>query len=180
MESKKLKEGEKVNVAMHGEHVVINTEMIHYEVEIKCESEDAGSWVENPSGGGNGLGHTEIKYKNCSIKAPSYFSGCTVSSVVSYPSKMELISDEGKGEVKLTPAEGTKFAVFTFAGCTHSGLDVGHDLTGYDYGLFNNTASRLEFTKRTSNPMQFSGEEAAWITTLGVTTEGGGYIKAAE
>jgi hypothetical protein len=172
-------QGEKTNIVAHGKPVVLSTDALGVSTKFECASEDVGGSIENGSGGAAGSGHIEIRYSSCTVKLGKSESseGCSVSEVANYPSKIALVSVEGKAEAKLTP-EKEKFASFTFAGskCFYAGIT--YKLLGAAYAIVNNASSQLEFNAATSTELKLGGTEATQTTTATIELEGGGHIQS--
>jgi hypothetical protein len=171
----KLKQGEKVNITAHPTHVVMEKVTLGgATVKIECEAEMSGSWLENPSGGGAGIGHTEIKYSGC---AQTGLPGCKITGTKSYPASVEMVST---GEIELK-SESSWFAGFILGGCTPTGLNGEYFLGGTDYGWIDSVPkSQFEFTAGLSASMTFAGNKMKWIGTFEVEKEGGGTILGGE
>ena len=180
-ESSKLKEAEKTTIVAKGNPIAITATINGIKGTLNCETEVTNASLENPSGGGNGLGNAEVKYKGC--KAEGNWSSCTVTPGSAVATKLALTTFEGKAQAWLTAKEGSTLASFTFSGCGPTealkGLNATRDLTETMRGLYANSTSKIEFnSETTAEGMRLSGSKATAVGSIGLETTAGGYVRA--
>src|SRR5262249_32932413 len=159
-ESVLLKEAEKTSIKAIGNPLAITSTMGGVKGTLNCETEVTNASLENPSGGGVGIGNAELKLKGC--KTESGWSICKVTAGSAVAEKLELSTSEGKAYALITPKEGTTLASFTFAECVLSGT---YTFTGTLRGLYSNANSKIEFSAETEGNLLKLG--AAKATPVG-------------
>jgi hypothetical protein len=174
-ESLHLKEAEKTSIKAIGNPLAITASIGGVKGTLNCETEVTNASLENPSGGGVGLGSAELKFKGC--KAESGWSTCKVTPGSAVAEKLELSTSEGKAYALLTPKSGETLGSFTFAEC--GGLSGTRNLTGTLRGLYSNANSKIEFSSETEgNLLKLSGNKATPVGSIGLETSAGGYVRA--
>ncbi|HEX7245626.1 MAG TPA: S53 family peptidase [Solirubrobacterales bacterium] len=177
-----LKEAEKTTITAKGNPISFATIQSGISTPFTCETEVASPSLENPSGGGNGVGSGEVKYKGCKAEGSWGEKGCKVSNTASPLTRLELILVEGKTQVKLTPKTGESFATFTVSGCSGSkaleALNGAWSLTGSAYGIYSNSLSKIELSAATTAGLKINNQNATAVGSIGLETTAGGYVLA--
>ncbi|HEX7245613.1 MAG TPA: hypothetical protein VF245_08620 [Solirubrobacterales bacterium] len=177
-----LKEAEKTTITAKGNLITFSSVQSGISTPFTCETEVASPSLENPSGGGNGGGSGEVKYKGCIAEGTWGEKGCKVTNTASPVTRLELVLIEEKAEVKLTPKEGESFATFTVSGCAGSkayeALNGTWSLTGSAYGLYSNASSKIELTSATTTGLKLRGQNATAVGSIVLETTAGGYVRA--
>jgi hypothetical protein len=179
-ESLHLKEGEKVNITAKGNPIAFTSTQSGLVTTFSCETEAAGPSLENPSGGGSGVGAAEVKYKGCKPEGIAAEKGCKVENTANFASKLEVVSTEGKTQVVLKPSSGEVFAKFSVSSCSIGALNGTYELKGTMRGLYSNANSKIEFTTESTgeSSLTLRGQKATAVGSIGLETSGGGRIKA--
>jgi hypothetical protein len=174
----KLKEAEKTTITAKGNPIAYSFTSAGISGTLNCETEVTSTSLENPSGGGNGVGSATFKLKGC--KAEGGFSGCKVTLGEAVAEKLEASTIEGKAQVAITPKEGTTIATITLAECAAAG---NASLTGTLRGLYSNAESKIEYNAEASgeslrigNPV--AGPKVTPVGSIGLEASGGGYVQA--
>jgi len=180
-ESIRLKEAEKVSITAKGAPITFAATISGLKGSFSCETEVSATSLENPTGGGNGTGSAEIKYKGC--KTVENWTNCVITPGAVVPSKLELVTFEGKPQAWLSAKEGTVFANFSFSGCNSSSLNGARNLYGTLRGSYSNANSKIEFsTESTATGLRFNhateGPLATGVGSIGLEASGGGYLAA--
>ena len=159
-----LKEGEKVTVTPH-------STWFHYAGtyagsfgELDCETTVSAASLENPAGGGSGVGNVEIAYPMC--LGAYAFANCTVTPGGPVGARIELTTVDGK--VKLAQV-GTNLGTFTLTGkeCVVAGSTL--KVVGVIEGRFSNAHPRIEFNPETSNTgaLRFGSKAGPKVSATG-------------
>ncbi len=177
-ESVLLKAGEKTTVTAKGNPIAFTATISGVKTVFSCETEVSSPSLENPSGGGSGLGNAEVKYKGCKPEGIAAEKGCKVETTANFASKMELTMVEGKTNVVLKPT-GTNFANFSFSGCGIAALNGLYELKGTLRGLYSNSTSKIEFNaETTAEGLTLRGQKTTAVGSIGLETTGAGRIRA--
>ena len=172
-ESLKLKEAEKTTIKATGNPLAITATLGGVKGTINCETEVTNASLENPSGGGNGIGNAELKFKGCKAEG-SWWSTCKVTPGATVAEKLALSTLEGKSYALLSAKEGTTIASFTLAECAIAGT---YNLAGYIRGLYSNANSKVEFTSEsTAEGATLGGNKATAVGSIKLETSAGGYV----
>jgi hypothetical protein len=178
-EAVRLQEGESTGIDATSKAFKISSEAIGVKITLECEGERAASSLENPLGAGAGTGTLEVRYKGC-VAIGSAWAGCVVKATTVHPYKAELVTPEGKSEVKLKASEGNTVTEFHFSECTSKLLNQVFKLTLPSEGLrgtYNNSTSEIEVNESEIKQLKFAGNKAsAGATAIGLETTGGAHI----
>jgi hypothetical protein len=179
-ESVQLKAGEKTTIVGKGNPIAFTATVSGVKGTLNCETEVASPSLENPSGGANGIGNAEVKYKGCKAEGTWGEKSCKVETTANFASKLELAPQEGKAPlVILKPTSGEVFAKFNFTGCSVGALNGAYELKGTMRGLYSNSASKVEFNaETTAEGLTLRGQKATAVGSVGLETSGGGYVRA--
>lgn len=176
-ESVRLKEGEKSTITAKGSSIVFSSTIAGLKGTVTCETEVTSATLENPAGGGSGLGNAELTYKSCT--AGGGWASCTVTPGATVPVKLELATVEGSGKVYVLPT-GANLGTLTFSKCTYEFLNSTYKIAGKITGLYSNSASQIEFnTTTTFTGLTLNGTIKLMATgTIGLETSKGGHVAA--
>jgi hypothetical protein len=181
VESTQLKEGEKVAVTAQGGLIAITSTIGGISGSVACETSVAGTLLENPSGGGSGVGSGEITYKNC--KAEGGWAACTASFGSATAINLELSTVTGKPKIAILPV-GENLGVFTLSGCQEGLTELSpYKMFGVINGFYSNAASQIEFNPETTFTGALRlrskvGPKASATGTIGLATGKGGNVGA--
>ena len=168
-----LKEGEKAGVTVNGTMMHFAATIAGIKGEVDCHTTMSGASLENPSGGGGGVGNLEITYTSCS--AVEEWSKCTVTPGSTVPVKVELTKGDN---VTLAPVEGN-IAELTMSGknCIF-GSSYTMKLVGLIDARFANVYPRIEFNPETSSTgsLRVGSKFGAKVSSTGAI----GFVSGAE
>lgn len=184
-ESVRLKEGEKVTVKETTGQIAYTAIIGGLEGSISCELAVSGASVENPNGGGAGVGNAALQYRNC--KTSGQWQHCTGSfGVGSTPVGLTLGQTEGKAKVAIAPS-GETLGTFTLSGaeCPEA-LEGNLKVFGTINGFYSNSNSAIEVTAESSGGKKLhlknptTGPVATAAGTIGLhTTKGTSFSASA-
>jgi len=178
-ESLLLKAGEKTTITAKGNPIAFTSTQAGLKTVFSCETEVASPSLENPSGGGSGIGNAEVKYKGCKAEGTAAEKGCKVENTANFASKLELAMIGGKTLVMLKPTSGEVFAKFSFSSCSNGALNGTYELKGTMQGLYSNANSKIEFSTESTgeSSLTLRGQVATAVGSLGLEASGGGFVR---
>lgn len=173
-----LKEGEKASITAHGNPITFAATVGGVKGSVICETTVTGASLENPSGGGGGVGNAEIGYKNCKAAGGWASAGCKATFGAAVPVKLELTTVEGKAKIKLSPV-GADLGTFILSECL---IADSYKLVGVINGFYSNAGSQIEFNpETTATGLRLGstlGPKATATGTIGLEMSGGGNVGA--
>jgi hypothetical protein len=176
-ETTSFPEGKSVAVASSGGPVALTATIFGSKLTFACQAGLSAATLENPKGGGSGIGQAMIALRKCSLEPAS--SGCSVSAGPGVSVNLALTKLEGVDEATMTPVEGTVLGRFTFSGCALEGNTA--TVTGVLRGHYSNSNSRVEFGSDTvsSHILKINGANVTAASgSIGLQTMSGKPIGA--
>jgi hypothetical protein len=157
----------------------LRVEVVTIPIEIECKKVDNNGWIENPAGGGNGIGLVLVLYLACTVPKPAG-GKCEITggSIHAY-ANIELSTIGTTSVALFTPdPAGTPFVEIPFEKCTNSGLNKKFKVEGEAVGLVENATSEVIFdAKGVNNKLKFGGEIAEYEGRDLILTDGGGGVQ---
>jgi len=172
----RLKEGEKLNVVVKGGPFVLESKAFGLKIKIKCETEKADGWIENPASGGNGLDSSSAEFTGCTVPVPEGL-GCKAAEPIDFAANTELITTGGDAWDEFTPkSKGTSFGDVKLEKCTSEDLNTTYPVAGKTAGLVDNASSTLSFSA-SMGELTYGGAKAKFEGESAVEIEGGGRLQ---
>jgi hypothetical protein len=170
----------RLTIVLKGGLWIVKTKAHGIKFEIKCEKEEGKGWIENPTGGGNGIDLHLVLFSACTVLKPSGF-GCVVEEPIHIVANTELRTIGGEIWDVFTPdPAGGPFGTITISGCTGSAsvLNGSYNLEGKTDGRVVNEGSSFKFSATENDELTFAGEAATLEGESTAEVEGGGAIGA--
>jgi hypothetical protein len=159
---------------------ILKGEVVATPIEIDCKHLDNNGWIENPAGGGNGIGLVLVLYLACTVPKPAA-GHCEISggNIHAYANiELSTIGTTPVALFKPDPASSSTFVTITFVNCANSGLNKSFNVEGEAVGLVENATSETIFdAKGVNNKLKFGGEEAVYEGRDLILTDGGGGVQ---
>ncbi len=146
----------------------MTSEALGVKVEITCNTGTGTGWIENPIGGGPGIGLGTGSASNCTVNKPA---GCTVAEPITATTKTELTELGGSFWGVATPDEGSTFVEIELKNCGL--LNQKFKITGKTAGKINNETGTVRLNEE-MNELKFAGNKAGFEGEAFGLTDGGG------
>jgi hypothetical protein len=164
-------------------------EVAGVKLEVHCKHLDGNGSIHNGLGAGSmlmGLGLALFLYLECTVHAPKQknVEGCEVAEEkvatgrIHNFVKLLTITLPGTTEpaIEFTPDGGTSFVTIEFINCKNTGLNGGHEVTGFADGMVNNATHEV-IAKTGEKELVFAGNEATYEGSAVVEMVGGGFVE---
>lgn len=151
-------------------------------IEITCSALDSHGTIDNPTGGGAGLGLVGLLYLGCTV-LPATLECKIPEKMISTSVNSLLIGTVAVPLALFTPdPAGASFVKIKFEGCKNAGLNTEFPVEGSALGKILNTTSQIkvEEVKGSASMLKFGGGEAGLTGTETVEMTGGGKIEVKE